>query len=46
VVDGASFSSLPAKHLTFSIMANADRIARAVAAEMTSPARSPDPQSA
>jgi choline dehydrogenase-like flavoprotein len=30
VVDGAALPGLPAKHLTFSIMANADRIARGV----------------
>jgi len=34
VVDGAALPNLPAKHLTFTIMANADRIARAVAAQM------------
>ena len=30
VVDGASLPTLPAKHLTFSIMANADRISKKV----------------
>ena len=34
VVDGACFSRLPAKNLTFTIMANALRIGRARAAEM------------
>jgi choline dehydrogenase-like flavoprotein len=33
IVDGACFSSLPAKNLTFTIMANALRIGRARAAE-------------
>jgi choline dehydrogenase-like flavoprotein len=33
VVDGAVLSSLPAKSHTFTIMANADRIARAIAAK-------------
>jgi choline dehydrogenase-like flavoprotein len=28
IADGASFSSLPAKHCTLTIMANADRIGR------------------
>jgi choline dehydrogenase-like flavoprotein len=32
VVDGAALPGLPAKHLTFTIMANADRIARQMAA--------------
>jgi choline dehydrogenase-like flavoprotein len=31
VVDGAAFGRLPAKHLTFSIMANADRVGRHIA---------------
>jgi choline dehydrogenase-like flavoprotein len=31
VVDGAAFGRLPAKHLTFGIMANADRIGRHIA---------------
>ena len=30
VIDAAAFPSLPAKHLTFTIMANADRIARSI----------------
>ncbi len=33
IVDGACFSRLPAKNLTFTIMANALRIGRARAAE-------------
>jgi choline dehydrogenase-like flavoprotein len=33
VVDGAALPELPAKHLTFTIMANADRIARRMAAD-------------
>lgn len=33
VVDGAALPGLPAKHLTFTIMANADRIARKMAAD-------------
>lgn len=32
VVDGACFARLPAKHLTFSVMANADRVGRRIAA--------------
>jgi choline dehydrogenase-like flavoprotein len=32
VVDGAALSDLPARHCTLTIMANADRIARLLAA--------------
>jgi choline dehydrogenase-like flavoprotein len=32
VVDGSAFGRLPAKHFTFGIMANADRVARRIAA--------------
>jgi choline dehydrogenase-like flavoprotein len=35
VVDGATFPSLPAKNLSFTIMANAMRVARRVAAELS-----------
>jgi choline dehydrogenase-like flavoprotein len=34
IVDGACFSRLPAKNLTFTIMANALRIGRAIASEL------------
>jgi choline dehydrogenase-like flavoprotein len=33
VVDGAALGRLPAKHLTLSIMANADRVGRRIAAQ-------------
>ncbi len=33
VVDGAAFGRLPAKHFTFSVMANADRVGRRIAAQ-------------
>lgn len=33
VVDGSAFGRLPAKHFTFSIMANADRVGRHMAAQ-------------
>jgi choline dehydrogenase-like flavoprotein len=36
VVDGAAFPGLPAKSLTFTIMANALRIARRVAGDVDS----------
>jgi choline dehydrogenase-like flavoprotein len=36
VVDGSCLSSLPAKHCTFTIMANADRVGRIVAKRLTS----------
>lgn len=35
VVDGAAFGRLPAKHFTFSIMANADRVGRHIAAQFS-----------
>lgn len=38
VVDGSSLSDLPAKHCTFTIMANADRIGRIVARRFASAA--------
>jgi choline dehydrogenase-like flavoprotein len=34
VVDGAALPALPARHCTLTIMANADRIGRALAARL------------
>jgi choline dehydrogenase-like flavoprotein len=41
VVDGACFGRLPAKHLTFSVMANADRVGRQIAARYSPAAPRP-----